>query len=365
MISTMNPQVFADHGGLQTPYTHEMPDKKPTITIISKWKSIDDMFKLHNSIQWDYCDKLYLIVDKTDHTIPNVPIHPKIVLVSTGISIPLPDLIQGLIDKALINSEYYYISSSETIPTGLWETLRSGESGDLLDFIWSTAAGTFKQGRKIHGQAPKRSNIQELTINTTGTFTELCRLAARYQTDKSTYNLFTHRHPYTPVYSMFLGAIKALDNPKVAEIGILNGASIRMWRDYFKNPEIYAFDINERLLEQISREGIARVGRIDSGDPAQIADAFGAMPPLDLILEDASHRLEHQVTAIRELVKYLKVGGLLIVEDIFRSVPISYFQEAVDACGCEVEAYLIMPEDTLRASPGWENDRVLIVRRLS
>jgi predicted O-methyltransferase YrrM len=163
---------------------------------------------------------------------------------------------------------------------------------------------------------------------------------------------------------MFLGAIRALDNPKIAEIGILNGASIRMWHDYFRNPEIYAFDINESLLEQLAREG-TRVGKLDSGDPAQIADAFGKLPSLDLILEDASHRLEHQVTAIRELVKYLKVGGLLIVEDIFRAVPTSYFQEAVDACGCEVEAYLITPEDTLRASPGWENDRVLIVRRLA
>ena len=362
----MNPQVFADHGGLQTPYKHEMPDKKPMITIISIWKNADTMISLYNSIQWDYCQKLVLLVrGETAINLPGHP-HPNINIIGINDTVNITELLQALLNDKIITSEYYYLNTKDIVPAGLWETLRSGAvNGDTADIIWRTAEGAFKGGFKIHSTAPKRTNIQELTVNTTGTFTELCRLAARHQTDKSTYNLFTHRHPYTPVYSMFLGAIRVQEKPVVAEIGILNGASIRMWRDYFKNPEIYAFDINERLLEQISREGIARAGRIDSGDPAQIADAFGALPPLDLILEDASHRLEHQVTAVRELIKYLKVGGLLIIEDIFRAVPTSYFQEAVDACGYEVEAYMVLPEDALRASPQWENDRVLIVRRLS
>ncbi len=361
----MNPQVFIDHGGLQTPYKHEMPDKKQMITIISIWRNTEAMFQLFNSIYWDCCDKLILIITDSTNNLPSSPPHPKIEIIKIADAFNLPNLLRALIDNKNIVSDYYYVNMHDTIPKGVWEALRSGQSGDQADFIWQTAAGAFTKGLKIHSHAPKRANIQELTINTTGTFTELCHLAARHQTDKTTYNLFTHRHPYTPVYSMFLGALRAHDNPKIAEIGILNGASIRMWHDYFNNPEIYAFDINERLLEKISREGISRTGKLDSGDPAQIADAFGKLPLLDLILEDASHRLEHQVTAVRELVKYLKVGGLLIVEDIFRAVPTSYFQEAIDACGCEVEAYLITPEDTLRASPGWENDRVLIVRRLA
>ena len=359
----MNPQVFNDHGGLQTPYKHEMPDKKPAITIISIWHSVDAMIQLYNSIQWDYCDKLILLITgQLNNLLP--PPHPKVKLLGANVS-NIAEVITTLLTNKFIESDYYYLCAGERVPAGLWETLRSGQEGTHNDFIWSTASGAFKQGRKIHGLAPKRANIQELTVNTTGTFTELCKLAARHQTDKSTYNLFTHRHPYTPVYSMFLGGLRTKDKPAIAEIGVLNGASIRMWRDYFKNPEIYAFDINERLLEQISREGISRTGKLDSGDPAAIADAFGKLPPLDLILEDASHRLEHQVTAVRELVKYLKVGGLLIVEDIFRAVPTSYFQEAVDACECEVEAYMICPDDQLRSSPGWENDRVLIVRRLA
>lgn len=360
----MNQQVFEDHGGLRVPYPHTMPDKKPTITIISIWQDINTMITLYNSIQWDYCKELILLI-KGDTTV-NLPCqpHPNIHLLGIGNNINITELLQKLMNDKMISSEYYYLTTNETIPTGLWETLRSGATnGTANDFIWLTADGLFKTGFRIHKEAPKRANIQTLTVNTTGTFTELCRLAALYQTDKSTYNLFTHRHPYTPIYSIFLGALRAQEKPTIAEIGVLNGASIRMWRDYFKNPEIYAFDINEKLLESIS--SIARVGKIDSGDPAQIADAFGKLPPLDLILEDASHRLEHQVCAVRELTKYLKVGGLLIIEDIFRSIPTSYFQEAVDACEFEVEAYMILPEDKLRASPQWENDRVLIVRRLA
>ncbi len=358
----MNPQVFEDHGGLKTPYLHTMPDKKPTLSIVAMWHSIETMFSLHNSIQWDYCDKLILLVrDSQEIKLPGPP-HPNIQILGVGDTTSITELLQALITNKVITSEYYYLTTKNTLPPGLWETIRSGESGEEPDFIWPTAQEPFVKGLKLK-KGVTRANIQTLTVNTTGAFTELCRLATKYQTDKSTYNLFTHRHPYTPVYSMFLGGLRAHEKPHIAEIGVLNGSSIRMWRDYFKNPEIYAFDINKKLLAPL--ESIARVGLLDSGDPAQIADTFGALPPLDLILEDASHRLEHQVCAVRELVKYLKVGGILIVEDIFRCVPTSYFQEAVDACGCEVEAYMVFPEDKLRASPDWENDRVLIVRRLS
>jgi hypothetical protein len=360
----MNPQVFEAHGGLQTPYPHSMPDNKPALTVVSMWRDINEMLTLYNSIDWNYCSKLILLVRAdTPVNLPGPP-HPNIDIIGIGDATNITELIQVLIDNKKINTEYYYLTTKNVVPAGLWETLRSGlTDGTENDFIWLTGEGPFKKGLRLNHNTPKRSNIQTLTVNTTGTFTELCKLAARYQTDKSTYNLFTHRHPYTPVYSMFLGNLRAQDKPHIAEIGVLNGASIRMWRDYFRNPEIYAFDINEKLLEPIS--SIARVGRIDSGDPAQIADTFGKLPALDLILEDASHRLEHQVTAVRELVKYLKVGGLLVVEDIFRCVPNSYFQEAIDACGYEVEAYMVLPEDKLRASPQWENDRVLIVRRLA
>lgn len=359
----MNPQVFEDHGGLKTPYPHTMPDTKPTLTVVGMWRDINAMVTLFNSIQWDYCSKLILLVIADTPVNLPAPPHPNIEILRVDNNPNITELLQTLINDKMISTDYYYLTTKDVVPVGLWTTLRSGEQGSESDFIWSTAAAPFNKGIKIHASAPKRANIQTLTVNTTGTFTELCRLAARYQTDKSTYNLFTHRHPYTPVYSMFLGALRTQENPKIAEIGVLNGSSIRMWREYFNNPEIYAFDINEKLLAPL--ESIARVGRIDSGDPAAIADSFGRLPALDLILEDASHRLEHQVCAVRELVKYLKVGGLLIVEDIFRSIPTSYFQEAVDACGHEVEAYMILPEDSLRASPNWENDRVLIVRRLA
>ena len=46
-------------------------------------------------------------------------------------------------------------------------------------------------------------NIQSVTIDTTGTVSNLCEIAMQFNSDKCPYSKETtsgHRHPYTPVY---------------------------------------------------------------------------------------------------------------------------------------------------------------------
>ena len=80
------------------------------------------------------------------------------------------------------------------------------------------------------------------------------------------------------------------------------------------------------------------------------------------MLEDASHRLEHQLIFLRDAIDFVKPGGLLIIEDIFREISKERFQEALDTLRDKVaNAILIRPEHKLRQSYGWENDRILVV----
>jgi hypothetical protein len=76
---------------------------------------------------------------------------------------------------------------------------------------------------------------------------ELCEIGRKYDTDKSSQRDNSsdsrHCHPYTLFYdSLFKG--RREENLNIAEIGILDGASLLMWKEYFKSANIYGFEYN-------------------------------------------------------------------------------------------------------------------------
>ncbi len=379
------PSVFEQHGGESQPYSTYLANFPGKITVITDYTSMPALAKLVATIDWTLCNMLIVFKDSRRQNITSY-IHPNIILLEYDDGVAITTLVNDLIAENMIQTPYFYIAYEGIVPTSVWLTMRlsatnSGayaemsDSGGLLascDYIWTTSR-PFHIGIQlcpIEMSFKKyiQSQIQSLTIDTSASYSGLCSLATQYQTDKSVYNFMSHRHPYTQIYNMFLGGLRTVMRPLViGEIGVLNGASIRMWRDYFGDGhEYHAFDIDNMALQRV--ETIARTHELDSGNIVQLNEIFSALPQFDILLEDASHRLEHQVTAIRECMKYVRVGGLFIVEDIFREINISRFQEAINAVvasGIDVDAFMITPEHTLRSSPTWENDRMLIVRRLS
>jgi len=207
-------------------------------------------------------------------------------------------------------------------------------------------------------------SLHEVVIDTTKIYSELCYLATKYMTDKSPYNVMTHRHPYTAVYDIFLTQYKNKHDLKFGEIGVLNGSSIRMWRDYFPHAYIHGFDILESCVNKI---------KDITGVTGHLVDASQGLAPVlqkeciggkkfDILLEDASHMLDHQLLFIRDAMEYINPGGLLIIEDIFREIPAARFEEALTLVSHKIsKALLVQPEHTFRFSPGWENDRILFV----
>ena len=83
----------------------------------------------------------------------------------------------------------------------------------------------------------ERKAIQNIVIDSTNSFTELCELGKNIGIDKSPYNVNpnVHKHPYTGVYSMLLGPLKHKEI-RFAEIGIAAGGSVILWNQYFTNP---------------------------------------------------------------------------------------------------------------------------------
>ena len=86
------------------------------------------------------------------------------------------------------------------------------------------------------------------------------------------------------------------------------GNSLRCWRDYFPNAIVHGIDIYDCDLN----ENRIKTYNIDQTDIKNL-DIFNS---LDLIIDNGSQILEHQVISFMALEKKLTINGLYIIENI-------------------------------------------------
>ena len=163
----------------------------------------------------------------------------------------------------------------------------------------------------------------------------LTELANHYGSDKGTEGPSPEwpAHNYADVYEAYLGGLR--EQPiKFLEVGLGvpgknwkariargknegGGASIKTWYDYFPKATIYGADINPathldndrvttRILDQGSREQL----------DAFVAEVGG---DFDVIIDDGSHRPDHQQVTFSALFPQLKPGGLYFIEDLMHN----------------------------------------------
>jgi hypothetical protein len=146
--------------------------------------------------------------------------------------------------------------------------------------------------------------------------TDLCRLARKYGTDKGGWHLTPPHdtcHNYTPTY-FHLFAERAGEIGNVLEIGIADGRSLRMWRDFFPNAMIWGIDSNPACI--FTERRIACYVA-DQSSKKDLDRVLGDNPPrFDLIVDDGSHEPAHQVFTARFLLPYLTPTGIYVIEDI-------------------------------------------------
>lgn len=131
-----------------------------------------------------------------------------------------------------------------------------------------------------------------------------------YNTDKNKY------HTYAQVYEKFFPKIRDRVT-SVLEIGVYNGESLRVWRDFFPNAQIYGIDNNPTCLVDELRI-TSRLG--DQCDPLFLTYIGMKHGPFDIIIDDGSHVIEHQLTSFLYLWPFLKADGLSLyfIEDVQR-----------------------------------------------
>ena len=139
----------------------------------------------------------------------------------------------------------------------------------------------------------------------------LDEIGLKHKTDKS-----SAHHNYLQLYGRLLNNLREIEST-ILEIGVFEGASTRMWRDFLPFAKIVGMDLTKRpgidfgegvnieIADQSNIEHLLRIGQTHG--------------PFDLIVDDGSHIWDHQITTLRYLFPFVKRGGFYIVEDIHTS----------------------------------------------
>jgi hypothetical protein len=142
---------------------------------------------------------------------------------------------------------------------------------------------------------------------------ELHRLALKHGTDKQN-DVHTYKNmSYCDIYEKYLEK-KRFDVKKVIEIGILNGSSLRMWKEYFPNAIIYGIDINP-YCKRFEEDRIkCFIG--SQNDKDFLNSVKEEVGEYDFLIDDGSHITRHQITSFDILYENCKPDGLYIIEDL-------------------------------------------------
>jgi SAM-dependent methyltransferase len=173
------------------------------------------------------------------------------------------------------------------------------------------------------------------------TLSELCH---RYNSDKC-----SNQHNFIEYYER-LFASQRDSIKRFFEIGILNGASHMIWRDYFNDDaKIFGIDLRDYSYQQDKGNIFTFVAdQANRGDLQKFIDAYGG--DFDVILDDGGHAMDHQQVSLGFLFKHVKPGGYFIIEDVHTSLPEFYNEEyfGVNKDGTNTTLYMI--EQYIRTS---------------
>ena len=207
--------------------------------------------------------------------------------------------------------------------------------------------------------------MNTLYVDSTNCVTDLCKIGGEVNTDKSPFALNSacaqHRKGYTAIYNLIFSQYE-YKNINFAELGIEAGASLVMWNKFFKNCEkLYAFEYEDSRLEMCKALNIPNViyNKTDIRDKDILNKSFNDTGLLfDIIIDDTTHIIEHQNVIIENVWQFLKPGGILIIEDIYRNTDISAFN--IDTEKWSFYTFIVAHHNNRNC---WDHDKLLYLIR--
>lgn len=140
---------------------------------------------------------------------------------------------------------------------------------------------------------------------------DLDRFGLDYGTGKA-----SKSHDYLRVYEFFLSPLRD-EEFTLLELGVgplqKMGASLNMWLDYFPKARIVGVDIKPEA-KTLERDRLSIV--VGDLDNVNFLHELAATYKPAVIIDDASHRWDHQINSFEVLFWALERGGIYIIEDL-------------------------------------------------
>jgi hypothetical protein len=128
------------------------------------------------------------------------------------------------------------------------------------------------------------------------------QLLRKHDTDKTPCYLRTYERYFAPLRNCPITLL---------EMGILNGGSLRLWREYFPNAKIIGVD----QFVHVWGDGFICY-EMNQGDTEAWNRLVTMEGPFDIVIDDASHVGHLTRTAFNALFPaHIKAGGLYCIED--------------------------------------------------
>jgi len=151
----------------------------------------------------------------------------------------------------------------------------------------------------------------------------LTALANRYGTDKG--SAIGEAHGYAEAYERAFAHLRARAI-NLLEFGTFEGASLRMWADWFPHARVFCIDIE--APRQLRHDRIV----VHEGDGRDVPAAFDGVE-FDIVIDDASHRSSAVLQALDVWRHRVRPGGFYAIEDLHVNVrdPAVYADTQPDA----------------------------------
>jgi len=123
----------------------------------------------------------------------------------------------------------------------------------------------------------------------------------------------TYFEVYDKVFDQYVG-----EKITLVEVGVLNGGSLFMWRDFFGDQaRIIGIDLNP-AAKRWEKEGF----EIFIGSQSDLdfwKNFIEAVGKIDILLDDGGHTYEQQIVTVESILPAINDGGLIVVEDTHTS----------------------------------------------
>jgi len=117
---------------------------------------------------------------------------------------------------------------------------------------------------------------------------------------------------YLDVYEQYLSGMQH-EPIRLMEIGIAKGGSLKLWRDYFPQGQIFGIDGSSANVRNLGRRITTVKGnQYDLAEMSKIAAKLG---PFDVVIDDGAHTGRASLNTFLAFFPAVVPGGLYVIED--------------------------------------------------